>query len=48
VWARLAGDLRPPDIEAHVDAEVPLDQVGAALERIVRGGVRGRVLVHVG
>jgi NADPH:quinone reductase-like Zn-dependent oxidoreductase len=47
-WSRLAGDLRPSELEALVEEEVPLAQVEGALERILRGGVRGRVLVRVG
>lgn len=47
VWSRLAGDLRPADLEALVEEEVPLAAVAGALERILRGGVRGRVLVRV-
>jgi len=47
VWERLGSDLRPPDLDALVEAEVPLDQVSGALDRIRHGGVRGRVLVHV-
>jgi putative YhdH/YhfP family quinone oxidoreductase len=48
VWGRLGGDLRPPDLEAFVEQEVALADVGAVLPRILRGGVRGRVLVRVG
>ena len=47
VWARLAGDLRPPDLDAMVDSVVRLDEVGTALTRILDGQVRGRVLVDV-
>jgi acrylyl-CoA reductase (NADPH) len=47
VWERLAGDLRPPDVDALVEEEVPLGEVAGALARILRGEVRGRVLVRV-
>jgi acrylyl-CoA reductase (NADPH) len=47
LWDRLAGDLRPADLEAFVEEEVPLPHVAGALERILRGGVRGRALVRV-
>jgi putative YhdH/YhfP family quinone oxidoreductase len=48
IWARLGGDMRPPDIELLVEDEVPLAEVRGALERILAGSVRGRVLVRVG
>lgn len=48
VWRRLAGDLRPPDLDGLIEAEVPLAEVGGVLERILAGTVRGRVLVRVG
>ena len=47
VWQRLAGDLRPPDFEALVDSEIGLDAVANALDRILHGGVRGRILVRL-
>ncbi|MHB8439161.1 MAG: acrylyl-CoA reductase family protein [Acidimicrobiales bacterium] len=47
VWKRLAGDLRPPSIDAFVDSEVALDEVAGALDRIRSGAVRGRVVVRV-
>ena len=47
VWARLGGDLRPDHLEALVDEELPLGEVGGALGRVLEGKVRGRVLVRV-
>ncbi|MHB8681104.1 MAG: acrylyl-CoA reductase family protein [Acidimicrobiales bacterium] len=47
VWARLADDLRPRDLEAMVEEEVPLGDLGTVLARIVEGKIRGRVLVRV-
>jgi acrylyl-CoA reductase (NADPH) len=47
VWARLAGDLRPPALDALATEEVPLSDVPAALERVLAGGARGRTLVRV-
>lgn len=48
VWRRLAGDLRPPELDAHVEAEVGLDELQDPLARILKGRVRGRVLVRLG
>ena len=47
VWARLAGDLRPPALDDLATDEVTLADVPAALERILAGGARGRTLVKV-
>lgn len=47
LWERLSGDLRP----AHLDeltTEVGFDGVPEMLSRILAGGVRGRIVVHVG
>jgi len=46
VWARLGGDLRPPDLDALVEREVDLRGVDAALDEIVAAQVRGRILVR--
>lgn len=48
VWARLAGDLRPADVDLLVDSEIALGDLPGALERILAGAVRGRVLVRIG
>lgn len=45
IWQRLAADLRPGDLEAHVEREVPLEDLADPLSRILQGRVRGRVLV---
>ena len=47
VWARLAGDLRPPALEDLATDEVGLDGVPGALERVLAGGARGRTLVRL-
>jgi putative YhdH/YhfP family quinone oxidoreductase len=47
LWERLGGDLRPPDLDALVETEVDLDGLSGALERILVGAVRGRILVRV-
>lgn len=47
VWGRLADDLRP-DVERLVAAEVGLDEVPDALDRIFAGGMRGRTIVSCG
>lgn len=46
VWARLGGELRPPDLDALVEREVPLSDLGDALDEIVGAKVRGRILVR--
>ncbi|HZU78682.1 MAG TPA: acryloyl-CoA reductase [Acidimicrobiales bacterium] len=48
VWKRLAGDLRPRHLDELVEQEVDLNGLPAVLERILRGKVRGRVLVSPG
>lgn len=48
VWDRIAGDLRPRwlDDTSLMGAEVVgLDDVGAQMDRVLAGGMRGRVLV---
>ncbi len=47
VWDRLAHDLRPNDLATLVDREVSLQTVGPALDDIVAGRVRGRIVVRV-
>ncbi len=47
-WQRLALDLDPGQLESMVDAEVRLDGAVAAAERLLAGGVRGRVVVEIG
>lgn len=45
LWARLAEDLRPRSLEPS--EEVGLDDVETALDRILQGVTRGRVLVRI-
>jgi len=47
LWDRLAGELRPDDLDDMVDEEVALTGLARPLARILRGQVRGRVLVRV-
>ncbi len=47
LWDRLATDLRPRELGAHV-TEVTLDQLDGALDAIVAGSARGRWVVRVG
>jgi acrylyl-CoA reductase (NADPH) len=46
VWARLAGALRPPDLDAFVDREIGLKDLDAALDDILGAKIRGRILVR--
>jgi acrylyl-CoA reductase (NADPH) len=45
VWEELATAYEPALLEDMVDAELGLDELEPALERILAGGVRGRMLV---
>jgi acrylyl-CoA reductase (NADPH) len=47
LWDRLATDLRPRELGAHV-TEVSLDDLEGALDAIVEGSARGRWVVRVG
>jgi acrylyl-CoA reductase (NADPH) len=47
IWRRLAGDLRPPQLEELIATEVSLDDVPRLLQEILQGAVRGRVVVRV-
>lgn len=46
LWQRLATDWRPGNLGAMVDSEIGLADVPEAAQRILAGGVRGRVLVR--
>ncbi len=48
LWAHLASDWRPPQIEAIHSATVGLDGLGGAFERMLKGQTHGRVLVRIG
>ena len=45
LWHRIATDLRPPQIEVPADQVIGLDKLPEHLDRILAGGVTGRVLV---
>jgi acrylyl-CoA reductase (NADPH) len=47
LWDRLATDLRPRELGAHV-TEVSLDELDSALDAIVAGSARGRWVVRIG
>jgi acrylyl-CoA reductase (NADPH) len=47
IWQRLAGDLRPPKLDELIATEASLDDVPCLLQEILRGAVRGRVVVRV-
>lgn len=46
IWDRIAGDLRPRDLEL-MSSEVGLDDLSDALDSILAGAGRGRVVVRV-
>jgi len=45
MWQRIATDLRPTWLDTEVAQVIGLDQLPAELDRILVGGMRGRVLV---
>jgi len=45
VWREMATEFPPDLLEEMVHAELGLDELGPALELILAGGIRGRVLV---
>lgn len=45
VWQRIAGDLRPPQLEQAPATTVGLAELEGQLDRIMAGGMVGRVLV---
>lgn len=47
MWQLLAGDWRPDNLETILAAEISLDELPDWFGRILKGGVRGRVLVKV-
>jgi hypothetical protein len=47
IWDRLATDLRPRELGAHV-TEIGLDELDDALDAIVAGSARGRWVVCIG
>ena len=48
VWQRLAGDLRPPQLDDAIAREITLDELEPALDAILKGGLTGRTVVRVG
>jgi acrylyl-CoA reductase (NADPH) len=48
VWSRLAGDLKPGDVDRLVQRELSLDEVDGYLDDVLKGEGRGRVPVRVG
>jgi acrylyl-CoA reductase (NADPH) len=47
IWRRLAGDLRPPQLDDAITREIGLDEVEEALDAILKGGLTGRTVVRV-
>jgi len=47
LWKRLAGDLRPRNLESIATAEVGLDTLPNALDRVLAGASQGRTLVRL-
>lgn len=46
LWQRLAGDLRPRHLDAIASAEIGLEGLPGALDSVLAGANRGRVLVR--
>jgi acrylyl-CoA reductase (NADPH) len=47
VWRRLAGDLRPRNLDRIVTRTVTLDELPAVFDDYLQGNVRGRTLVSI-
>jgi putative YhdH/YhfP family quinone oxidoreductase len=47
LWQRLASDLKPRDLEGLVNREASLDDIPEVTATILKGGIRGRVLVKL-
>ncbi|MBY9079691.1 acryloyl-CoA reductase [Paenibacillus sp. HN-1] len=47
VWSRMAGDLKPDNLDQLVDREVTLNELPQALADILQSKTRGRVLVKI-
>lgn len=47
LWDRMAGDLKPHNLETLVDREVSLHELPQALSDILRSKTKGRILVRV-
>jgi putative YhdH/YhfP family quinone oxidoreductase len=47
IWRKLAGDWRPANLD-EMATEIGMDGLDEAVGRILKGGVRGRVLVNIG
>ncbi|MCC7364511.1 MAG: oxidoreductase [Dehalococcoidia bacterium] len=47
LWQRLATDLKPKGLLESIAVETDLDGIPAAVEKILRGGIRGRMLVRL-
>lgn len=47
IWQRLAGEWKPPALDAIASDEVDLDGLPEALGRILRGQMRGRTVVRL-
>lgn len=47
-WQRLAGELKPSNLESFVQKEVTLDQLPDVLPTLLRGEARGRIVVNIG
>ena len=48
LWQRMATDLKPAGLLDSIAVEAGLDGVSQATATILKGGVRGRVLIRVG
>ncbi len=46
IWKRLGSDWKPRNLEAFVET-VPLRDLSPHIDRILRGGVKGRVLIEI-
>lgn len=47
LWDRMAGDLKPQNLETLVDREISLHELPQALSDILKSNTRGRILVRL-
>jgi len=47
IWARLGGDLKPPNLDKIVTGEVTLDDLPVTFDRYLDGSNWGRTLVKI-
>jgi NADPH:quinone reductase-like Zn-dependent oxidoreductase len=47
-WRRLADDLKPRHLDRIASRTIPFDELPAAFDEYIRGGIVGRTVVDIG